>query len=472
MASNAQPPHIPVQQQQQWGAPPPNQQYGAPPPQQGYPQQQGYGGPPQQGYGAPPPGQYGAGYGGGGYGAPPPPTSGYQPGYGGPPQPAIPNQPGGFAQGAPHAQQGYYAPPPPMQQPQQQAPRMYLGALLHPSDNPLLSAAERSTPAQSVDGYNPGNDVEQIHKACKGFGTDEKKVTASIVPLTATAIPPLVHAYKARHGTDLHKLLEKELSGNYENVILSILRGPLDGDVHYAKKAMVGIGTNEEILTEMVIGRLPSAYRLLAPAYQAHTKRPFNAAVEDELSLKTKQAFTIALIGDWRDSPGGDIVHGPFGSQQINEQLIHQDLADLKRALGMMNDHETLVASVLFARSPNHLHRLQKDYLHQHKTPLTRKIKAHFTGHLRDAFLFALEGAKKDVTGCWRDAKMIHKTMEGLGTKDQKLVMRIVRAHWDKNRFRTVQQAYQAKYGNSMANRVMKETSGHYRDALLALLNC
>lgn len=101
-------------------------------------------------------------------------------------------------------------------------------------------------------------------------------------------------------------------------------------------------------------------------------------------------------------------------------------------------------SSIVFARSPLHLHHLQIEYLKARKIPLTRQVKRHITGHLRDALLYALEGGKKDTTGCCefffssrdqgrraeadagRDAKMLEKTMSGAGTKDDLLIIRSV----------------------------------------------
>ncbi|KAL8278285.1 hypothetical protein RQP46_009317 [Phenoliferia psychrophenolica] len=376
--------------------------------------------------------------------------------HGAPPQ----NQPGGFQP----QQQQYYAPV------QVALPRTYLGAFLHPSENPVLPPNEKAPSGQSVDGYNPAHDVDQIHSACKGFGTNEAKVTASVAPLSAAAIPPLIHAYKARHGTDLVKLLEKELGGSYEDVIVGIMRGPLGGDVHWLHNAMKGMGTNEKIVTELLIGRPPSSLQLLRAAFQAQTNKSLDQFVESELSYKTKQGFAVALMGDWKDSPGGDLVAGTAGGQ-VNETMVQQDLDQLKKAMRGIDDDEVLVASIIFARSPNHLNRLQALYLTSTRTPLTRKVKAHFTGHLQSALVYALEGAKKDTNGAWRDAKYIHKAMDGAGTDDKMLIIRIVRAHWDRPRWKMVQQAYEHKYKVAMHTRVMKETSGDYRDGLLAILN-
>ncbi|KAK4700220.1 hypothetical protein P7C70_g6029, partial [Phenoliferia sp. Uapishka_3] len=428
-------------QQQHYGAPPPGQSFlfktedGAPQ-GQGYAQSSGY----NPSY-APAHGQHAA-----------PQHQGYAP----PPQQ---NQ---------HQQQGYgalqqqnYGAPPPQHS---YSPRTYLGALLHPSTNPMLPANERAPEGQSVDGYNPDHDVEQIQKACKGFGTDEAKVIKSIAPLSAAAIPVLCHAYKARHGVDLVPLLEKELGGRLDEIVLAIMRGPLQGDVYYLRQAMNGAGTNEDLITELLIGRPPSAIQLLRTAFGPKLEE----TVAGELSSKTKTAFAVALMGDWKDTPGGDLASGPSGAP-VNEGFVMQDFEKLKNAMSVVNDDEILVASIIFARSPNHLQRLQQVYKASTKTSLTHKIKSNFNGHLQKAFLFALEGGKKDNVGAWRDAKRIYKAMDGMGTDDTMLMIRIIRGHWDKPHWAMVRQAYQVKYKDSMAHRVSKETSGDYRAALMAL---
>lgn len=91
------------------------------------------------------------------------------------------------------------------------------------------------------------------------------------------------------------------------------------------------------------------------------------------------------------------------------------------------------------------------------------------SGHLQNALLFALEGGKRDWTGCHRDAKFLRRTMEGAGTKDWRLIYRLLRASWDKPRLRGVRAAYEAKYKTSLGQNIAHETSGDFRQVLLDL---
>ncbi|KAM0791684.1 hypothetical protein ACM66B_003958 [Microbotryomycetes sp. NB124-2] len=496
------------QQQQPYGAQAPYQaQYGQAPPQQAAypgapPQQQPHYGqtpPPQPAYGQAPPaqGQYGA----------PPSGAGYQPQYNaappggqqyqqGPPQPHYAQQQpphnGGYGQQQPQYAGGYPQQPvgygqPPMQpgygapMAAQVIPRTYLGSPLHPSENPLLPPHEQVRDSQPVDGYNATKDVEVIKKACKGFGTDEAKINGVLVPMPAVRLPVLRYTYKSKEGKDLEKLLEKELKGNHERVIMNLLRGPLGADLHNIFEACDGLGTHEDMLTELLIGRAPLALDLLKAAFQKQYNKSLEKTVLDELSFKTKSAMQVALLGDWHDMPNGGrspefengVQPGAFGAPPVNHQMIQDDLVILGRAIRPMVPEldQQPVSSVIFARSPVHLNALQQAYLQSKRAPLTRHIKQMVDGHLKDMYLLALNGSKKDTTGIWRDAKMLNKAMVGLGTRDELLTIRLIRAHWDKHRFNQVKAAYKQKTGKELANSVMKETSGDYRDALMSLIN-
>lgn len=144
-------------------------------------------------------------------------------------------------------------------------PRSYLGAQIHPSENPLLPAHEQIRDSQPVDGYDASNDVALLKKATKGFGvsvravlssrselifrgpsqTDEGKIHTVLMNMPAVRLPVLKHTYKAREGKDLETLMKKELKGDHETLIVQVLGGPLGGDIDAIEEACKGLGTKE-----------------------------------------------------------------------------------------------------------------------------------------------------------------------------------------------------------------------------------
>ena len=82
--------------------------------------------------------------------------------------------------------------------------------------------------------------------------------------------------------------------------------------------------------------------------------------------------------------------------------------------------------------------------------------------------MYIIDGAKskRDGEGAWRDAKLLEETMKGLGTQDDKLRYRVIRAHWNAKRFSAVKQAYQERYGKELDKRIDGDTSGNCREVL------
>jgi len=92
---------------------------------------------------------------------------------------------------------------------------------------------------------------------------------------------------------------------------------------------------------------------------------------------------------------------------------------------------------------------------------------------MEESLLYIIHGVKpkRDGQGYWRDAKLLEKSMAGLGTKDSQLIYRLVRAHWDPRRMEGIKNAYRTKYkGKTLESRVKGETSGWYKDLLVEII--
>jgi annexin A7/11 len=86
---------------------------------------------------------------------------------------------------------------------------------------------------------------------------------------------------------------------------------------------------------------------------------------------------------------------------------------------------------------------------------------------MKDALLHILRTA---LDPAMRDAVLLEECMKGMGTKDERLVVRVVRVHWDRQHLENVKRAYQSKYKQDLVKRVKGETSGDYQRLLVAML--
>jgi annexin A7/11 len=95
-------------------------------------------------------------------------------------------------------------------------------------------------------------------------------------------------------------------------------------------------------------------------------------------------------------------------------------------------------------------------------------MASEFSGHMKDALIYIARYSENDGQGIQRDAELLEAAMSGMGTKDERLIWRIVRLHWNRPRFEAVKQAYQGLYGKSLRKRVEGETTGKYEVSLRA----
>ncbi len=86
---------------------------------------------------------------------------------------------------------------------------------------------------------------------------------------------------------------------------------------------------------------------------------------------------------------------------------------------------------------------------------------------MEDALLMMLRGA---TDRAMRDAMLVEDTMRGAGTKDDLLLNRVVRYHWDRNYMQQVKGAYRHRYGRELASRIQGETRGDFEKVLLACI--
>lgn len=121
------------------------------------------------------------------------------------------------------------------------------------------------TPASA---FNPRADAEALRKAMKGFGTDEKGIINVLAHRTNVQRLQIAVEFKTLYGKDLVKDLKSETTGNFEKVLVAMMT-PLPE--YYAKElhdAIEGLGTNENVLIEVLCTKSNQEIMTIRQAYQ------------------------------------------------------------------------------------------------------------------------------------------------------------------------------------------------------------
>jgi len=388
--------------------PPPG---GYPPPQGSvaYPSTGGY--PPPQGSAYPPAGGY-----------PPPQGSAYPPAGGYPPY------------GSAYPPQGSYA-------------NYATGAYDQTSTFGLGGTSQLLTPDEV------SKACKKLRDAMKGLGTDEDALISVLGKYPPIQMNQISIGYKANYGKSLESAVDSETSGNFGKLCIALSKSILDFDVYCLHDAIAGLGTDEDCLIEILVGRTNADIQAICKAY----KEKYRNSLENDIRGDTSGYFRrllVALIQGKRDETN-------------NQYDVKADVEALYRAgEGRMGTDESAFISILCGRSDVHLRQVFAQYQKKYSHSVEKAVKNEFSGDIKKALISLV----KSITN--RNeyiAEQFENSMKGLGTKDNKLIRLTVR-YRDPAIIKPIKDAYQTMYGKSLKKRIEGDTSGDYRKLLLTCI--
>ena len=287
--------------------------------------------------------------------------------------------------------------------------------------------------------------ADACRKAMKGLGTDEAALIRVLVRLSPLEVPVIKSAFEQRHGRSLERDVEKEVSGHFEMCLLSILRGPLQNDVWSLHKALHGAGTKETLLDEVLIGRSNADMKAIKEAYQRTYHRPLEHDVRGDLSAKTQRMYEMILSARRQEE-----------SAPVLPQNVDADVTELYRATeAKIGTEQLTVCAILTNRSDGQIRAIAQAYEQKYRRPLEKVLISEFAGHMEQALVQMVRcGADRTM----RDAIALEDCMAGLGTKDDLLVYRVVKLHWNPHHVQQVKVAYKQRYRQDLLNRIRGET--------------
>uniref|UniRef100_A0A4W4ELB5 Annexin n=1 Tax=Electrophorus electricus TaxID=8005 RepID=A0A4W4ELB5_ELEEL len=278
----------------------------------------------------------------------------------------------------------------------------------------------------------------------KGFGTDEQAIINLLGSRSNKQRVPLVIAYKTSYGKDLIKDLKSELSGNFEKVVLAMLKTPVQYDASEIREAIKGAGTDEACLIEILASRSNEEIREINKVYKAEYKKK----LEDSITGDTSGHFRRLLVS---------LAQGNRDEREtVDISLAKQDAQILYQAgENKLGTDESKFNAILCSRSKPHLRAVFQEYQHMCGRDIEKSLEREMSGNLESGMLAVGE------------LFCLLLILFGLGTKDCTLIRIMVsRSEVD---MLDIRQAYVKKYGRSLYTDISGDTSGDYKKILLKL---
>ncbi|XP_051551626.1 annexin A3a [Myxocyprinus asiaticus] len=122
----------------------------------------------------------------------------------------------------------------------------------------MLAEAARDE-STSVNADQAREDAKALYKAGeKRLGTDESKFIEILCKRSIPQLRQTLVEYKNVSGKTLQQSIEKEMSGNLENLLVAIVKCVQNASAYFAEKlhkSMKGAGTDEKTLTRVMVSR-------------------------------------------------------------------------------------------------------------------------------------------------------------------------------------------------------------------------
>ncbi|XP_048369170.1 annexin A4 [Sphaerodactylus townsendi] len=314
------------------------------------------------------------------------------------------------------------------------------------------------------------------------------------------------------------------MAGNSGTVKGSTSFNP-EEDAQKLRKAMKGLGTDEDAITDIVAKRTSAQRQQIIIAYKSTIGRDLIADLKSELSGNFERTIvglmtpsTLYDVQELKNAMKGagtdegcmieilasrtneeirriidtykhqygctldkDIVSDTSSmlrrvlvslatgnrddSRYVDEGLAQQDAQCLYEAgENRWGTDEAQFMTILCSRNPNHLLKVFENYKTLSGKDITDSIKSEMSGDLEDALLA--------IVKCIRNkrsyfAERLYKSMKGFGTDDNTLI-RIMVSRCEIDMI-AIKAEFKRMYGKSLYSFIKGDTSGDYRKALLIL---
>jgi len=295
--------------------------------------------------------------------------------------------------------------------------------------------------------FSPQADCETLHKAFKGLGTDEKAVISVIGHRSKQQLLEIAAQYPQNHKHSLEENLKSETSGHFQELLVSLVTHPTKVRIKLLEKATKGAGTRKRALIDVLVASTNEEIR----AVQQEDPRII-AAILNDVSGDFKKVLVELLKGTRDYNPNVNEEE----AQRVAEALY-------KAGEGKLGTDEKVFVDIIAKRSPQFLARVSDFYKAKHKHSLEAAIKSETSGYFEDT-LIGLTKTRDEFI-----ADRLFHAMKGAGTDDTCLIYFF--SVLSKHELHEIGRIFQARHKNTLADMVKGDTSGDYRNLLLALLS-
>ncbi|XP_058862247.1 annexin A2-like isoform X1 [Acipenser ruthenus] len=223
--------------------------------------------------------------------------------------------------------------------------------------------------------FDPEMDAVNLVAAIKS--KDTGAIVQILTNRSSTQRQLIARLYRTTAAQDLLSDLQGALSGDLKSVIVGLMRTPSRFDATELRRALKGIGTDEDTLIEILCTRDNKQLHEIITAYKQEFNRDLEQDIADDTS-KDFQRLLLALAKGTREN----------NTDWIDYRLIDHDAKTLYEAkANSKTPNPDPWIQILTERSTDHLDRVFQKYIDYSSEEIEKTIQTDFSGDLGNALL-------------------------------------------------------------------------------------
>jgi len=279
----------------------------------------------------------------------------------------------------------------------------------------------------------------------KGLGTDENSLLTLVCTIPERLRDDIHEKFEADYGKSLVKTIESETSFNFKKVLVMQAMKPQEARATALNGAMVGLGTDEKQLIRILAMCDFQERQLIKAAYADMFEKDLLSDVEGETSGDFKKALQGIIMAKEEDFD------------------VDADCEELKAAMDGWGTDEAALISKICSKSPRQMELLNDRFEELYSKRLLHRVRDETSGYFREVLESVIRHPMKQL------AESVRYCIEGWGTDDTGLITCLV--HLPEFKRKQLIEEYKDQFGRDLIEDVEGDTSGDYRQALLALVN-
>ena len=300
-----------------------------------------------------------------------------------------------------------------------------------------------------------GEAADQLYKVLKS--KDKEAIIKISVQYPLTIRLKIRDKYKSSYGQDLLEDFESKLSSDFKDLIIGLYKSIYEYDADQCRKAIQGIGTDDDTLIEIIATRPNWMLNKVKEIY----KKKYNVELEQDVIDDTSGDFRKLLVSLLQCNRSENKIPNIEKSNEMAKDLFKGD-----KEKGKIKIDEDKINKYFALSSPVELMHLAREFHREYGKSLIKVVEDQFSGNLKKLIKTIFYG---NISPSEYFATRIREAVQGAGT-NEKILNRVIitRNEVDMD---IIKEYYKILYSRDLIEDVKSDTSGVYRTLLVALID-